>query len=58
MKAQTPVLFALVVITLVVGVDFLFLRHQEIWKRLLANVGIVAVVAVVYLAIFRRGRAT
>lgn len=54
MKAQTPVLFALVVITLVVGVDFLFLRHQEIWKRLLVNVGIVAVVAVAYMAIFRR----
>ena len=40
-------------VVIVVGVDVLFLRHL-FWPRLLANIGIVLVFAVVYLVFLKR----
>ena len=39
-------------VVLIVGVDVLFLR-DHLWLRLVVNVGIVAVAAVIYLAFLR-----
>jgi len=47
------VLYVLVMVGLVVGVDILFLRHH-FWPRLIVNVGIVAVFVVVYLTFLKR----
>jgi hypothetical protein len=47
------VLYVLVMVAVVVGVDVLFLRHL-FWPRLLANIGIVLVFAVVYLVFLKR----
>ncbi len=44
------VVFAMVV--LIVGMDVLFFRHH-VWARLLANVGVVMVVAAFYLRYVR-----
>jgi hypothetical protein len=41
-------LYALVMVALIVGVDVLFLRHHP-WLRLAVNVGIVLLFGVVYL---------
>jgi hypothetical protein len=47
------VLFVLVLVAVVVGVDVLFFRHQFL-ERLIANVGIVLVFAVFYLRFLKR----
>jgi len=47
------VLYVLALVAVVVGVDVLFLRHH-FWARLLVNVGIVVVFAVLYLAFLKR----
>jgi hypothetical protein len=47
------VLYVLVMIVLVVGVDVLFLRHH-FWPRLIINVGIVLVFGVFYVAFLKR----
>ena len=46
-------LYVLALVAVVVGVDLLFFRHH-FWGRLLANVGIVLVFAVVYLRFLKR----
>ena len=46
-------LYVLALVAVVVGVDVLFLRHH-FWARLLVNVGIVVVFAVLYLAFLKR----
>ena len=48
------VLYVLAMVAVVVGVDVLFLRHH-IWLRLVINVGIVLVFAVIYLIFVKRG---
>lgn len=48
-RRQTAVaLYVLALITVVVGVDVLFLRHR-FWERLIANIGIVLVFGAFYL---------
>lgn len=47
------VLYVLVMVAVIVGVDVLFLRHL-FWPRLLANIGIVLVFAVFYLTVLKR----
>jgi hypothetical protein len=51
-RPWTGVLYALVMIAVIVGVDVLFFRHH-IWLRLLVNVAIVAVAAAFYLRFLR-----
>jgi hypothetical protein len=46
------VLYVLVLVAVVVGVDVLFLRHH-FWARLLVNVGIVGVFAAIYFAFLK-----
>jgi hypothetical protein len=41
-RQATAVLYVLVMVAVVVGVDVLFFRHQ-FWERLIVNVGIVLV---------------
>jgi hypothetical protein len=52
-KQAAVVLYVLALVAVVVGVDVLFLRHH-FWARLLVNVGIVVVFAVLYLAFLKR----
>jgi hypothetical protein len=47
------VLYVLVLIAVVVGVDILFFRNQ-FWPRLIVNVGIVLVFGAVYLRFLKR----
>jgi len=47
------VLHVLALVTLVVGVDVLFLRHR-FWERLIVNVGIVLVFAAFYLRFLKQ----
>jgi Mn2+/Fe2+ NRAMP family transporter len=47
------VLYLLAMVAVVVGVDVLFLRHH-VWERLIVNVGIVLVFAVVYVTFLKR----
>lgn len=47
-KNTYVVLFVLVLIAVVVGVDFLFFKDR-FWERLLVNIGIVFVFAAFYL---------
>lgn len=47
------VLYALVMVAVVVGVDFLFFRHR-FWERLAVNVGIVLVFGAFYLRFLKR----
>jgi hypothetical protein len=47
------VLYVLAMVGVVVGVDVLFFRHH-FWARLIVNVGIVLVFAVVYLTFLKR----
>jgi hypothetical protein len=47
-----PVLYVVLMVVLVVGVDLLFLRDQS-WLRLVVNVGIVLVFVVFYLTVLR-----
>ena len=46
-------LCVLAMVAVVVGVDFLFFRHQ-FWARLISNVGIVLVFAAFYLRFLKR----
>jgi uncharacterized membrane protein len=46
--APVVVLYVLVLIAVVVGVDVLFFKHR-FWERLMMNVGIVLVFAAFYL---------
>jgi hypothetical protein len=51
-RQATVVLYVLVMVAVVVGVDVLFFRHQ-FWLRLIVNVGIVLVFAAFYLRFLR-----
>jgi hypothetical protein len=46
-RPVTVVLYVLALVTVVVGVDFLFFRHQ-FWERLIANIGIVLAFSAFY----------
>ena len=46
-------LYVLALVSVVVGVDVLFLRHR-FWERLMANVGIVLVFGAFYLRFLKR----
>ena len=52
-RRAAAVLYVLVLIAVVVGVDVLFFRNQ-FWERLIANVGIVLVFAAFYLRFLKR----
>ena len=52
-KQAVVVLYVLVLVAVVVGVDVLFFRHQ-LWQRLIANIGIVVVFAAFYLRFVKR----
>jgi hypothetical protein len=47
------VLYVLAMVAVIVGADFVFFRHR-LWKRLIANIGIVLVFAAWYLRFLRR----
>jgi len=47
------VLYVLALVAVVVGVDVLFFRHR-FWARLIVNIGIVLVFAVVYFRFLKR----
>jgi hypothetical protein len=51
-KSIYPVLYLLLMVALIVGVDFLFLRDQ-FWLRLVVNIGIVLAFGVFYLTVLR-----
>jgi hypothetical protein len=52
-KQAAVVLYVLVLVALVVGVDILFFRHQ-FWARLVVNIGIVLVFGAVYWWVAKR----
>jgi uncharacterized membrane protein YfcA len=52
-KRAAVVLYVLVLVAVVVGVDVLFFRHR-FWERLIMNVGIVLVFAAFYLWFLKR----
>jgi len=53
MKIQViVVLYVLLMIAVVVGVDFLFLRNR-FWERLIVNIGIVLVFGAFYLSFLK-----
>jgi hypothetical protein len=52
-RQAVVVLYVLAMVGVVVGVDLLFLRHH-FWARLITNIGIVLVFAVVYLRFLKR----
>ena len=54
-RRAAVVLYVLVMVGVVVGVDILFLRHH-FWARLLVNIGIVLVFVVVYVTFLRPRR--
>jgi hypothetical protein len=47
------VLFIVVLIAVIVSVDVLFLRHHVV-QRLIVNIGIVVVFAIVYFVFFKK----
>jgi hypothetical protein len=47
------VLYVMAMVALIVGVDFVFLRHR-FWERLIVNIGIVLLFGAFYLAFLRR----
>jgi hypothetical protein len=47
------VLYALLMVIVVIGVDFLFFRHR-FWERLMVNIGIVLVFGAFYLRFLKR----
>jgi membrane protein implicated in regulation of membrane protease activity len=54
MRRQSgTVLYVLVLVAVVVGVDVLFFKHH-FWARLITNVGIVLVFGAVYLRFLKR----
>jgi hypothetical protein len=52
LRNTSTVLFVLVLIAVIVGVDLVFFRDR-FWERLLANIGIVLVFAAFYLGFLR-----
>ena len=52
-RQAAVVLYALVMVAVVVGVDVLFFRHH-FWERLISNVGIVLVFAAFYMRFLKR----
>jgi uncharacterized membrane protein YfcA len=52
-KRAAVVLYVLVMVAAVVGVDVLFFRHQ-LWERLIVNVGIVLVFVAFYFRFLKR----
>jgi heme A synthase len=52
-RQAAVVLYVLVLVAVVVGVDVLFLRNQ-FWVRLIANIGIVLVFAAFYFWFLKR----
>ncbi len=52
-KQAGIVLYVLVLVAVVVGVDVLFFRHR-FWERLMVNVGIVLVFGAFYLRFLKR----
>lgn len=48
----SPVLYAIVMAAIIVGVDYAFLRGR-FWERLAVNVAIVLIFGIVYLAFLR-----
>jgi hypothetical protein len=48
------VLYVLVMVAIVVGVDVTFLRHHTV-ERLLVNIGIVVIFVALYFALLKRG---
>lgn len=53
-RPAANVLYVLAMIVIVVGVDVLFFRNQ-LWPRLMVNVGIVVVFVAFYLRFLKRG---
>jgi protein-S-isoprenylcysteine O-methyltransferase Ste14 len=47
-RQATVVLYIVLLVAVVVGVDFLFFRNR-VWERLMVNIGIVLVFAAFYL---------
>jgi cytochrome c oxidase subunit IV len=52
-RQAAAVLYVLVMVAVVVGVDILFFKHQ-VWERLAVNVGIVLVFAAFYFRFLKR----
>ena len=52
-RRTVTVLYVLAMIAVVVGVDVLFFKNQ-LWARLIANIGIVLVFAAFYLRFLKR----
>jgi len=53
MKRQAIVaLYVLLMVAVIVGVDFLFLRNR-FWERLMVNIGIVLIFAALYLSFLK-----
>lgn len=52
MTKTVSVVYVLVMVAVVVGVDVLFFRNR-VWERLIVNIGIVLVFAAFYLRFFR-----
>ena len=48
----TVLIYVLVLVAVVVGVDILFFRHH-FWERLLSNIGIVLIFTAFYMRFFR-----
>jgi len=51
-KQATVVIYVLLLVAVVFGVDFLFFRDR-FWDRLIVNIGIVLVFAAFYLRFFK-----
>ncbi len=52
-KPMAVVLYVVVMVAVILGVDFAFLRNH-FWERLITNIGIVAVFAAFYFLVVRR----
>jgi hypothetical protein len=52
-RQVVTVLYVLVMVAVIVGVDVLFLRHV-FWQRLISNIGIVLVFGAIYLKFLKR----
>jgi hypothetical protein len=52
-RQAVAVLYVLVMVAIIVGVDILFFKHQ-LWERLAVNVGIVLVFAAFYFRFLKR----
>ncbi len=52
-RNMSVALYIAVLVATIVGVDFLFFRHQ-VWERLMANIGIVLVFAAFYFSFLKR----